>query len=132
MLDAILRYWNLAEARDLIPRVYRSGLKPADFADLAPLVIRVSEGGDQVARRLIERASESLVDTIIAVVERLSFQEEEIPLALAGGLLLRAAWLRANLLTALERCRHRFAPIVQVDEPVIGAVRLAVELLRNQ
>ena len=132
LLDAILAHWHLDDARRLIPHVYRSGLKPADFAELAPLVIRASETGDAVARRLVERASESLAETIITVAKILPFHDGKIPLALAGGLLLQAAPLRLNLMAELKRRKNRFAPVTLVAEPVVGAVRLAINLAHSK
>jgi len=131
LLEMILNYWGLNAAMELVPRVYRSGLAPADLARLAPLVVRAAEEGDAVARRLIERAAAALADTVIGVARALQLRDEKIPLALAGGLLLEAELLRANLRAELTRRGDAFAPIVLVREPVIGAVRIAMELAQD-
>ncbi len=131
LLDAILKDWGLVSAMELIPRVYRSGLAPADIARLAPLVIRSAEEGDAVARGLVERAAAALADTVVAVARQLQFTEAEIPLALTGGLLLEAESLQTNLVAELRNRGANFSPIVPVQEPVAGAVRMAIELLRG-
>lgn len=131
LLDVILNYWGLGSAMELVSRVYRSGLVPADIARLAPLVIRAAEEGDAVARRLIERAAAALADTVIGVAQMLQFREAKIPLALAGGLLVEAEPLRSVLRAELTRRGAVFSPIVLVREPVIGAVRIAIELMRG-
>ncbi len=127
LLNAILDHWDLNSTMELVPRVYRSGLAPADIARLAPLVVRAAEDGDAVARRLIERAASALADTVIGLARVLQLRDEKIPLALAGGLLLEAELLRAHLRTELTRRGDQFAPIVLVREPVEGAVRMAIE-----
>jgi N-acetylglucosamine kinase-like BadF-type ATPase len=130
LLPAILEHWRLDDALDLIPRVYRAGLAPADMAQLAPLVVRVAQDGDHVARGLIEGASAALADMVIAVARAVRSEEKEIPLALSGGLLLQAESLRTRLLAELRSRAGNFSPVALVHEPAIGAVRLAVELAR--
>jgi N-acetylglucosamine kinase-like BadF-type ATPase len=131
LLEAILNHWGLASVSELIPRVYRSGLAPADMAQLAPLVVHSAEEGDAVAQRLIERAAAALADIVTAVARQLQFQEEEIPLALTGGLLLEAELLRASLIAELKSRGADFSPIVLVHDSVAGAVRLAIEMTRG-
>ncbi len=129
LLGIILDHWKLREPLQLIPQVYDSALTNADLARLAPLVIAAAAQGDPAARDLVERAAEELSSAVVALARRLNFGSVEIPLALTGGLLLEAESLRQFLLAALEQSQFRFAPIELVQEPVIGAVRLAVELL---
>jgi N-acetylglucosamine kinase-like BadF-type ATPase len=108
--------------------VYRSGLKPADIATLAPLVVQIANEGDVVARRLLEQAAEALATTIIAVARALNFDAEKIPLAITGGLLLETEILRMRLIEIAESRGYHFAPVELVREPVAGAVRLAFHL----
>lgn len=124
LLPAILEYWNCREPSELIARVYRPGALPADLAVLAPLVIACAEEGDAVARRIITDAAQELALAVTAVCAALEFKGS-VPLALAGGLILSAAGLRAALDRALARSRYRCDPITPVAEPVRGAVRLA-------
>jgi N-acetylglucosamine kinase-like BadF-type ATPase len=131
LLDVLLRHWGLQSAVEFVPRVYRSGLKPADIAHLAPLVIQVAEQGDLVARKLLARTVDALAETVSAVARQLNFREEKIPLALTGGLLLQAESLRADLLTELKNRGDHFSPIGLVHEPVIGAIRLAVKSIQD-
>ena len=132
LLRDILTFWNLAEPTELIPRVYRSGLRHTDIARLAPLVIHAAEEGDRVAENLVTRAGEELARAALAVAHALKFKQEEISLALTGGLLLETELVRVELLRVLARSEYRFAPIELVREPAIGAVRLARELVREQ
>ncbi len=131
LLGAILKEWNLAAAMELIPRVYRSGFKPADIAQLAPLVVRVAAEGDPVAQRLVNRSAAALADAVVAVARQLRFRESEIPLALTGGLLIETELLRTSLVAELKSRGTNFLPITRVPEPVAGAVRMAIELMRG-
>lgn len=128
LLGAILEHWQLENPPQLVTRVYRSGLKPADIATLAPLVVQVANAGDNVARRLLEQAAEALATTIIAVARALDLTGEKIPVAMSGGLLLETEILRARLIEIAESRGYQFSPVELVREPVTGAVRLACRL----
>ena len=130
LLDAILDHWKLPSATEIVPQVYRSGLKPADMAMLAPLVIQAAEQGDAVAEKLIARAVDALADLVDTVVKQIEFREEKIPLTLTGGLLLNARSLRAKFLEELKTRGNRFSPIAVVQEPALGAVKIAIALTR--
>lgn len=125
LVEMILQFWKLKAPMEIIPRVYRSDLKPAEFAQLAPLVLRAAEAGDAVAREIISDAARELALAIFAVARALRFAEEKIPLAFAGGLLLGAELLQKEL---WARLKENFAPIALVREPVVGAVKIAREL----
>jgi N-acetylglucosamine kinase-like BadF-type ATPase len=131
LLDAILKEWSLREPSELIPRVYRSEIRPADVAHLAPLVVRIAQEGDTIAQQLVQNAAKALARTATTVARKLRFTENEIPLALTGGLMLQAESLRARLIEELNQSEFRFEPITLVQEPVTGAVRVAKDLLKT-
>ncbi len=127
LCDAILRFLNLSSPTDLVAYIYGQPIKPAEVARLAPLVIEVAGQGDSVARRLVQQAGESLAQAVDAVSLALRMTQA-IPLALTGGLLLGAPLLRTHVLDALSARGGEYAPVTIVDQPVVGAVRLAREL----
>jgi len=130
LLDAILAHWNLKSPQELVARVYRSGLKPSDIAELAAVVVQCAEGGDPVALSLIERGSKELATMVYAVARELGFENEKFPLALTGGLVLGAEIVRAQLLKAAEARSLKFSSVELVREPIKGAVRMAVEMIK--
>jgi N-acetylglucosamine kinase-like BadF-type ATPase len=131
LLAAILEHWKLNDPHELIAQVYRSGFKPADIAELAPLVIRLAEEGDAAARTLVDQAALALANTVAAVARTLEFKETEIPLALTGGLLLLAESFRGRVLNELENHVGHFAPVTLVEQPVLGAVRIAMRMVEG-
>jgi N-acetylglucosamine kinase-like BadF-type ATPase len=132
LLDAILKFWNLREPADLIARLYRSGMRNADIAALASVVIRAADEEDAVARKLIVEAGGALADALGAVARALRIEATEIPLALAGGLLLDAPSMRASVLSAASARGLNFQPVTLVRDPVRGAVRLALDLVERR
>jgi N-acetylglucosamine kinase-like BadF-type ATPase len=131
LLAAILAHWKLNDPYDLIAQVYRSGYKPADIAQIAPLVLRLAEQGDASALTLVDQAARALATTVGAVARSLEFKENAIPLSLTGGLLLQAESLRQRVLAELEKQIGHFAPVTLVEQPVLGAVRIAMRVAKG-
>ena len=112
---------------ELVAHIYGQPIKPAEVARLAPVVIEVAGQGDRVAQRLVQQAGEALAIAVSAVSRALGMTQA-IPLALTGGLLLGAPLLRTHVLDALSARGGEYAPVIVVDQPVVGAVHLAQEL----
>lgn len=128
LLAAILDHWKLSEPQQLISHVYHTGLKPADFAQLAAVVARAARAGDAVALQLLEQAADALATMIGAVARALELRET-IPLALTGGLLIETESLRARLVAIVRERGYACAPIELVRQPALGAVKIATQLL---
>lgn len=103
---------------------------PADFATLAPVVLRVAADGDLRANSVLALAVEELVLHVRTLARTLFLDERAtVPVAFAGGLLTRGAPLRRRLEHRL-RTAVPGAQVRQADvEPERGAVRGALRLL---
>ena len=132
LLADIMAFWDLTDPSGIIPKVYRSGLRPVDLAALAPLVTAAAQSGDAMASAIVARAGASLAQIVLAVARALDFGSDPTPLALAGGLLLGAGGLREALMAALSGSGRTFAPIGEAREPVAGAIAIARSLLEGK
>ncbi len=132
LLNTILEFWKLDAPQEIVTRVYRSGLTHADIAKLAPLVVQQAELGDRVASRLLNDAADELARGVAAVSRALHFDSTIFPLALTGGVLLGAEFYRQQFLRALQKEQCACEPIARVHQPVMGAVRLAREILYSK
>lgn len=124
LTERFLSHWGLSQPQDLIAAVYRSGRDRADFAALAPLVIEVAED-DAVAAEIVEQGAHELTQAGESVVRQLGW-DQQIPLALAGGLLLGSEGYRRRVLSALTSEGFQGDSITLVNEPAEGAVKLAL------
>lgn len=121
LLPAILREWGLAEARDILERVYPE-LDKAVIARLSPLVLRIAWSGDRMAGEIVRGAAEELALAASAVGQTLGFGSVALPLALGGGLLLHEHAFREEVLQCLRR-RQELGLIALVAEPALSAAR---------
>jgi glucosamine kinase len=109
---------------------WASRAKPVDFAELAPVVLRVAATGDLRANSLLSMAVEELSLHVRTLARRLFVDERAAaPVAFAGGLLGRGSPLRKRLehrlKTSVPGAQVRTEDVV----PARGAVRGALRLL---
>jgi N-acetylglucosamine kinase-like BadF-type ATPase len=115
-----------------LPRIVYDRAQPRmAVAALGPLVQRVSEQGDAVATRILERAAEELVLAARSVTARLEMRGDPFTFFLAGGIFRVVPWLADEL----PRRLGEVAPRAQVEhldkEPAVGAVWLALAEARG-
>ena len=126
LLERILQYWDLSQADQIIGQVYGEEDK-ARIASLSSLVLLSARAGDQVAATIVQHAARELALTVHAVCQSLKFPEQEIPLALGGGLLINEADFCTQV---IQQIRH-YQPIgrvVLVAQPTLSAARAALHL----
>ena len=115
---------------DLFEAISRRGLAPG--AELAPLVLDVAAGGDEVAQALLAEQGRSLADEVLGVARRLRMLDGPFELVVAGSVHLAGS---ASLDDAFAARVAEVAPevrIVPLREPaVVGAGRLALDLLEE-
>lgn len=122
---------NLRNSSDLVAAIYGGEMPRTELAGLAAVVVGAADAGDAVAVKLLRDAATDLARHVQAVARRLELDQTEVPLALAGGLLTHAGWLRDGLIEELERGGLIPVPVNLVCEPVAGAIELAGRLLQS-
>jgi N-acetylglucosamine kinase-like BadF-type ATPase len=125
LLKAVLRHWSLAEPTALIRHVHAPTTSAADIAALATVVLDLAGRNDAAAIEVIAQAARELAVHVDTIARLLKLSKP--PLALGGGLLLRAV-LRKELLAAVQT---ELGPVAQVADPPLGAVVLARRLLQG-
>ena len=119
-----LRALAVTAPSDLVSAIYAPGMDRTRIAALAPLILDASAEDPTLIGDLLEPAGVDLGLTVAAVARSLGLTGGELPIALAGGFLLRAEPVRNSLLAYLEG--HQYLPrATLVASPVEGAVVLA-------
>jgi N-acetylglucosamine kinase-like BadF-type ATPase len=127
LLAELLATWELSGPFDLIPFIYNQPDPRAPLADIPPVVSRLAQEGDPSCRAILYAAGRELAAAVIAAADQLQIRGA-IPLALAGSVILRIPLLRQALCEELERCGRPANPLTPVEEPALGALRLARDL----
>ncbi len=122
--SAILSRWSLPSVQALVAVVYRPPFPRAEIAALAEVVEAAAQAGDAVARELLTDAGRELAMGVVSVARALHVPGP-VPLALAGGVLVRGQAVAAALVATLSESSSVFEPIQTVAEPARGALVLA-------
>jgi N-acetylglucosamine kinase-like BadF-type ATPase len=127
----ILGHFEINDVSRLPRIVYDREQPRMAVAALGPLVQQVSEHGDAVATRILERAAEELVLAAGSVTTRLEMRGDAFAFFLAGSIFRVVPWLTADLPRRLVEVAPRSHVEVLDREPASGAVRLAIAEARG-
>lgn len=128
LTERLLAFYQVAAPPDLVAVVYHPDSSRAALARLSRLVDEEALAGDAVAQGIIQRAADELAAGVQAVVVQ-NLHLQTVPAALAGGFLVNGQSLRAALLASVRSLGIKLDPVNTVEEPVWGAVRLAVRMI---
>ena len=119
---------GVSEPSELVKWFYDQELSRNRVADLASLVETASAAGDESAETLIDQAAKHLASAARAVDNHLKFPDR-YPIVLAGGAFKACPSLSPRVETLLDDLPHGEVRLLGV-EPAVGAVTLALELLK--
>ncbi|MFZ0761711.1 MAG: BadF/BadG/BcrA/BcrD ATPase family protein [Candidatus Sulfotelmatobacter sp.] len=117
--------WNLHALEELV----RTANSNPDFAALFPAVPAAAEAGDAVAQRVLAQAGGELAQLAGIVIQRLFVQDAaSLPaakLAMAGGVFRHAPSVREAFCSAVHKLEPQPEVLLQIVDPVEGALHMA-------
>lgn len=128
----VLEFFNLARPELLVSEIYHQPQGRRDIAALAPVVDQARADGDLVAAEIMIDAANELAKAAASVIFRLEMRGERFPILLAGGMLKRSDWLAAEVARRMAEVAPRSEVRPLTNEPVLGAVRLAIAAATGQ
>lgn len=123
----VMQWLALTELDDLLHRLYVEGLSRSEIAAFAPIVLRLVEKGDAVARNVLIRGCD-LLARCVETVHRHIFTESEAPTVIVGGLSQNETYLAA-FREAVKNTGRPTSVVLPKLSPVMGSGLLALELL---
>lgn len=120
--EAALRFFGAASLPALAALVYSKPLSKGEIAAFATETARVARAGDEVARKLYERAAAELGRQITTVIAQTELQGE-FPVGLIGSA-FRAGSLFVEPLAAVVADMAPLARVTVVDMPPVGGCLL--------
>ena len=131
LLEELLQMWELPGPLDMIPYVYNQPDPRGVLADIPPLVSRLALEGNATCIAILNAAGRELASAVMAAANQIGLHGS-IPLALAGSVILRTPVLHAALCDTLAAAGRPPQPVTPVEDPAIGALRIARELYAVQ
>lgn len=126
LVEIFLKRMSLTVPPDLIAAVYRGPWDRSAIAGMAPLVLDAAAAGDAVAREIVMQEASELARTAAgaAMNQKLT---NDVPIALAGGLLLGSDLFRDEFLRSLQSRGVSVGKVQWVTDPTVGAVTIALQ-----
>lgn len=100
-----------------------------EVKDLAPLLLKAADGGDEIATEILEDFCTNLKNYVLAAAKRLSMMYEPFELILSGGVLKGGNYLRHTLERKLQEELPNAKLLLARYEPVCGDVLLSYDAL---
>lgn len=123
LTDLIMEAWKVSGSEELIRQVYAAPDK-SRVASLAPLVEQAGRMGDAAARAVIEKGAAGLLELVLTVQRKLSWQH--MALSLMGGMLTADTLLRQRVLAGIKQQAPGVEIRLPLDDAAAGAAMLAV------
>ena len=127
----VLEHFGLGKPEDLVAAVYDQAHARSAIAQLGMVVDRVRASGDRVAMDIMHQAADELALSAASVITRLEMRGEPFTILLSGGMLKDGSWLAQALRSRLAEVAPRSTVAPLLEEPAMGAVRLALAEARG-
>ena len=125
---SLFKEWKLKNKEDLMKKIYgKDSIR--NISLISKTIDKASQMGDKVARKILEEAGEELSILAISVIKRLNFHNKKFPLVLIGAM-FKSKIILNNLKKEIKKLAPRAELIFPKEEPVIGAIKLAIENLK--
>jgi len=133
LLENVQAYWRLDSVRKLIE--FANANPAPDFSRLVPLIVRLAEQGDPIAREVLEVAGVDLAYLVQLVIEHVRSVEVEpeefaetrshfqVPnIAVAGSILRHVPRVREAMTISLQRQHPDLVVLAAPADPCVGAL----------
>ena len=97
------------------------------YGDVAPLVFKVAEDGDEIARECIRWAGRELGSMVTGIIRQLAFEDLEFDVVLIGSMFKGGAMVIDPLKETVRSCAGRAGFVKLEVPPVAGGVLLGME-----
>jgi len=128
----LFKEWHLERKEDLMKKIYGSD-SIRNISLISKIVDEASQMGDKVARSIMEEAGEELALLAVAVIKKLisplARKRTRLPLVLVGAM-FKSKIILNKLKKEIKKLAPRVEFIFPKKEPVIGAIKLAIENLK--
>ena len=127
----LTRHFGVERVEDVTIGIHKGKIPDDDLTGLAPLLLRASDEGDAVARKVVSRLADEISVMAITAMRRLDLTALATPVVLGGGVVTARNQL---LMSGITRRLAEAAPAAEVRvidvPPVAGAALLGLDHVR--
>jgi len=123
----LFKEWKLERKEDLMKKIYGSD-SIRNISLISKIVDKAAQIQDEIAKSIMEEAGKELSILATSVIKRLNFQNKKFPLVLVGAM-FKSKIILNKLKKEIKKLAPRVEFIFPKEEPVMGAIKLAIENL---
>jgi N-acetylglucosamine kinase-like BadF-type ATPase len=126
--EAVAAHFGVREVAEVAIAIHQGKITEQDTRGLAPVLLAVAAGGDQVAQDLVRRQATEICTMALVAMRRLGLTGLATPVVLGGGMLTaRDPLLTAAVVDGIGAAAPR-AEVTIVDvPPIAGAILLGLD-----
>jgi len=98
---------------------------------LSKFVDEFSKKNDKFSKKILVEAGKEIAEMAISVIKKLGFEKEKFPVVLVGGM-FKSEIFRKVVERKIKNVAEKAKFILPKEEPVIGAIKLAIEKITLQ
>jgi N-acetylglucosamine kinase-like BadF-type ATPase len=123
---------NLKRVQDLVKWAYSNSIcSKGKIAALAKIVCKTARMGDKKSINILAEEAEEAAISVITVAEKLGFKNKEFVLIIVGSLFKCKKYFKSVLVNRLKECFPKISFTPLIKKPVEGAIKIAIESLKN-
>lgn len=130
LADLVPAHFGMKRPRQVMEAIYFGRLREQRVVELPPTVFSAADDGDHLARSIVDRQADEVVNMAGAAIRRLKLTKLDVDVVLGGGI------FRTNSPAFFDRIEdglRRIAPDVRITvlsvPPVVGAALLGLDLI---
>ena len=129
----IFKEWKLKNKEDFLKKIYSENFVQ-EISLISRIVDKAANKGDKIAKNIMIEAGKELAKSALTVIKKLDFhhvkrgKKQKFPIVLIGGMFDSKVVLK-TVKKEIKKVVHKAKFIQPRVEPVIGAVKLAIENL---
>ena len=127
----ILQELNLNEIQDLVRWAYGESFSKDKISALAKTVGNTAKMGDRVSIDILAEEAEEAVISVTAVADKIGFKDKDFDLVLVGGLFKCKEYFMDILMNRLRGNFPKIKFIPLIENPVEGAIKIAIERFKD-
>ncbi len=126
----IVKHYGVSSIRDLMRIVYQPAYGKTQIGELGYLVEEAAIKGDKVALQIANDSADELARLAVTVGKKLKFEQIAFDFVLIGGVIQKDPVVQRRFKRQVKKQFPNVRFIIPEQKPVMGAVRLALSLLK--
>ena len=132
LTSLVLEKMGIDSPEQIISIIYKPEVSKEHIAAYAPILEEAILQQDEVAGQIADEAVGALVETAAVTIRKLDMQERETTVLISGSVLVKNAYIRIRFTEELRKIIPGVHMKISSDEAAYGAVRIALDEIKNQ